>query len=720
MLDALTPAKLRPAHLARQALVYVRQSTLAQVRDHTASAARQYDLVRRARELGWPAAQITVLDQDQGRSGASVAERDGFQRLVATVGLGQAGAVLSLEASRLARASSDWHRLLELCALTDTLVIDEDGLYDPGQYNDRLLLGFKGTMSEAELHWLRARRLGGKLAKAHQGALRIKLPTGLVYDPAGRVVLDPDEAVRAAIRLVFDLFDASRSALAVVEHFATHHLRIPTRRWGGARDGELVWEPLRHGRVLAILHNPAYASAYVYGRTQTRTRLLPGEAPRIKGRTRRLMPAAWAIVRHDAHPGYITWEQFLRNQQRLDDNRTFRPEERRGAVREGGALLQGLALCGRCGRRMSVRYLAGALRPCYECNEVHTHLAGPTCQSIRGDSVDAAVARTFLEALQPAQLAVSLAALDELDARARQLERQWQLQLERARYEADLARRRYLTVEPEHRLVARSLERDWDAKLAEVARLEREYAALPSPTAHLVSPAERQRILALAQDLPAVWHAATTTHAARKQLLRCLVKDVTLSKQATTIRIALRWQTEACTALEIARPPRSCDLRRTAPAVLARVRALAPTHTDAQIAMRLNAEGYTPGLGGTFTRAKVQWLRWRYRLPKTRPEQRAPADAPRADGRYSARAAAERLNVDVSTIADWCKAGRLEYRQEAPHHPRWISLTPELVAALRKPARQRKPRHWRRGPVGRILDESEAAAGPPAHPEDRS
>jgi DNA invertase Pin-like site-specific DNA recombinase len=691
---ALLSAKVQPAHLDRQAIVYVRQSTLAQVRDHSASAARQYDLVQRARDLGWPAEHIAVIDQDQGRSGSSAAGRDGFQGLVATVGLGQAGAVLSLEASRLARSSGDWYRLLEICALTDTLVIDEDGVYDPAQYDDHLLLGLKGTMSEAELHWLRARLLGGKLEKAREGALRVKLPTGLVYDPVGRIVLDPDEAVQQAIRLVFALFDEAGSALAVVQHYATHHLRIPTRHWGGPRDGELSWEPLRDGRVLDMLHNPGYAGAYVYGRTKTRTQVLPGEAPRIKGRTRPVARDAWPIVLRDAHPGYLSWEQFLRNQQRLDDNRTFRAEERRGAAREGAALLQGIARCGRCGRRMAVRYVANGTVPCSTCAELHVHFAGRTCQSIRGDGVDAAVAASFLEAIQPAQLAVALGALRALEERARQIERQWRLRLERARYEADLARRRYLGVEPENRLVARSLERDWNAQLAEVERLEREFAALPSPTAHLASPEERERIQRLAQDLPALWRAPTTTAAQRKQLLRYLVKDVALTRQATTLRIDLRWQTEACTTLVIPRPRRSPDLRRTDPAVLARIRELAAGQTDREIAARLNAEGFQPGLKGAFTASKVQALRYTYAIPGGCPE--GPLACPsgqRGDGRYSARGAAGLLNVTVSTIATWCAAGRLDGIQTVPHGPWWIRLTPEAIADLRRPERRRWTRH---------------------------
>src|SRR5213080_759086 len=278
MLSHPSLSKIQPDHLDRDAVIYVRQSSLMQVRDNTTSTLRQYDLVQRALSLGWPRERIYVIDQDQAHSGSSIIGRDGFQSLVAEVGLKHCGAVLSLEVSRLARSCSDWYHLLEICALTDTLVIDEDGIYDPGHYNDRLLLGFKGTMSEAELHWLRQRFLGGKLTKAQQGTLRVKLPTGLVYDPAGRVVLDPDEAVRQAIQLVFDLFADRGSALAVVQHFRTHYLQVPTRHWGGAHDGALVWEPLRHGRVLAILHNPAYAGAYVYGRTQTRARALPDQA----------------------------------------------------------------------------------------------------------------------------------------------------------------------------------------------------------------------------------------------------------------------------------------------------------------------------------------------------------------------------------------------------------------------------------------------------------
>jgi DNA invertase Pin-like site-specific DNA recombinase len=693
MVTRPSTTKIRPDHLERQAFVYVRQSTFIQVREHTASTFRQYDLVQRAQNLGWSPAAITVIDQDQGRSGASAVDRDGFQFLIAQVGLGQAGAVLSLEASRLARSCSDWHRLLEICALTDTLVIDEDGVYDPSQYSDRLLLGILGTMSEAELHWLRHRLLGGKLAKAEQGELRMRPPIGLIFDPAHRLVLDPDEEVQQAVRLLFTLFEQTRSALAVVKHFSLHQLLFPDRLWGKSRQGELVWRPLRHARVLDILHNPYYAGTYVYGRTQTRRRLLPREEPRVKGRCRRRAAADWPIVRHDHHPGYITWEQFQRNQQRLADNCTWPVDDRRGAVREGSALVQGIVLCGHCGRRMSVRYTQNGTTPSYECNQLHKQQGSRTCQFVRGDGVDSAVAQLFLQAIQPAQLAVSLATLEEIDAQARQVERQWQLRLERARYEAELARRRFLAVDPENRLVARNLERDWNEKLAAVEQLQRADASRPAWSSQPLSAAERQRILALTEDLPALWRAPSTTASERKQLLRLLIKDVTLTKGASSITVAVRWQTEASTTVTIPRPPRSCDTRRTPAAIVERIRVLASDHTDERIADQLNQEGSKTGTGGTFTVKKIQWLRHRYHIRSQCPQGPAACPQPqRGDGRYSARAAADLLNVSVSTIAEWCQSGKLDGIQAMPHGPRWVQLTSEQIERLRKPLR----RPWRK------------------------
>jgi len=690
--------KIRPDHLTRNAVIYVRQSTLLQVRENIGSTTRQYDLVKRAHELGWEQAGIQVIDQDQGQSGASSIGRDGFQLLVAEVGLGHVGAVLSLEVSRLARSCSDWYRLLEICALTETLVIDEEGVYDPGSYNDRLLLGFKGTMSEAELHWLHQRLQGGKLTKAEQGQLRFRPPSGLVYDPGGRMVFDPDEAVQEAIRLVFTLFEQYQSALAVVSHFAKHQLRFPTRHWGGACAGELEWVRLCHGRVLDVLHSPLYAGAYVYGRTQTRRHALPGEEPRIKGRTRRVKQEDWPIVLLERHPGYITWEQFCRNQQQLADNQNTSAVAHRGAVREGPARVLGIVLCGSCGRRMTVRYQREGSLVIYECSQTHTQLAAKTCQTMRGDRIDQAVVQCFLEAIEPAHLDVALSALAHLEARAKQIDQQARRQIERAQYETDLARRRYRAVDPDNRLVARSLERAWNEKLLEVDRLEREYQARPKPAALMLSAEQREHIRQLAQNLPALWDAPTTTFAQRKQLLRWLIKDVTLSKRGNVIGIDIRWQTEARTSLSIPRLKKSWEVRQTSSQVVSRIQELAPTHTATQIANLLNEEGLRPGLGGSFTASKVDWIRATSHIPLACPE--GPGFCPtgqRGDGRYSALAAAELLNVNVSTIADWCNAGILESVRAHPHGPRWITLTPEIIAQLRKPTQ----RHWKRRRSGK-------------------
>lgn len=677
--------KIRAEHLARLALIYIRQSTLVQVLENVGRKARQYNLFQHAFDLGWSQAQIVVVDQDQGLSTASAAERDGFQFVIAQAGLGHAGAVLSLEVSRLARSCSDWHRLIEVCALTDTLVIDEEGVYDPSQYNDRLLLGLKGAMSEAELHWLRSRLLGGKLEKARRGTLRLPLLTGLVYDAASQVTLDPDEEIQHAVQLVFDLFDELGTATAVVRHFANHQLVFPTRQ----PDGELIWKASSSRRVLSILHNPTYAGAYAYGRTRTQT-LLDGGV-QVKKYTRQLNPDDWPILLLDAHSGYITWQQFLHNQKRLDDNRTSSDKDRRGAAREGTALLQGIVLCGRCGRRMTIRYLDDDVTPVYNCPYAYHQFAEPICQSFRGDGVDVAVARVFLEAMQPAQLQVSIAALEQIQAQARQIDQQWQLRIERAHYEADLARRRFFVVEPENRLVARSLEREWNEKLAEIERLEREYATSPKPTTVLADPHEQQRILALAQDLPSVWHAPSTTYTERKQLLRFMIQDVTLTRRESTIHIGIRWQTEALTELETPRPKRIYELQRTDPAVISRISKLTPWHTDRQIADLLNREGLTTGVGQLFTNDKVERLRRTHNIPTGCLE--APSACPggqRGDGRYSIQAAVKLLNVSDSTITSWCKSGRLDGIQGVQGGPWWIKLTPESIAKLHRPVRRRR------------------------------
>jgi DNA invertase Pin-like site-specific DNA recombinase len=604
--------KVTTEHLRRLAYLYVRQSSLQQVQDHRESTARQYDLKRRAQALGWAAEQIVVIDEDLGRSGASAAERSGFQRLVAEVGLGRVGLVMGLEVSRLARNSSDWHRLLEICALAETLILDEDGLYDPSHFNDRLLLGLKGTMSEAELHVLRARLLGGQLNKARRGELWMPPPIGFVWDPAQRLALDPDAQVQGAVRLLFETFRRTGSAGQVVRHFARAGIQWPRRLRGGARAGEVVWVPLEHSRVLNLLHNPRYAGAFVYGRTRQRKLVVAGQR-----RYRRVPRTEWQVFLPDAHPGYIPWEEFEANQATLLTNANgYGTDRRRSPAREGVALLQGLVLCGRCGQRMTVRYVVrqGHPVPDYTCQRRGIETGQSPCQIVRGTGLDDAVAEVVLGAVTPAALDVALEVFDELRARQAEVDRQRRAQVERAREATDLAQRQFLLVRPEHRLVADNLERQWNERLAQLAAAEEEYQRATAAQPAELRAEDRARIHTLASDLPRVWRDPRTPMRERKRMLRLLVEDVTLTRERA-IQIQIRWKGGATTTLERPLPRTAPDLRRTPAAIVEQVRALATEQTDQQIARTLNGRWLRSGTGQPFTRRLVRSLRAAYAVP---------------------------------------------------------------------------------------------------------
>ena len=496
-------------HLRRLACLYVRQSSLQQVQDHQESTARQYALKRRALALGWAAERIVVIDDDLGLSAASAAERAGFQRIVADVGLGRVGMVMGLEVSRLARNSSDWHRLLEICALSETLILDEDGLYDPAHFNDRLLLGLKGTISEAELHVLRARLVGGQLNKARRGELWMRAPLGMVFDAGGKLMLDPDEQVQGAVRLVFDTFDRTGSAGAVVRYFQQQQIAWPRRVAKGPRPGALVFGELERDRVLAILHNPRYAGAYVYGRTRQRKLRLAGQA-----RYRRLPRDEWKVFLPDAHPGYITWTQFEANQEALRACAQSFGADRRSAPREGVALLQGLVICGRCGGRMTVRYIVsgGHPRPLYSCQRRTIARAEPPCQSLPGAAIDRAVSELVLETVTPASIDVAVEVFEELRSRAAEVDRAKRAQIARLREDAELAQRQFLLVRPENRLVADNLERHWNEALQRLAAAEEAYAGADKTQPPPVTPEMKERVAALVADLPRVWHDPRTPH----------------------------------------------------------------------------------------------------------------------------------------------------------------------------------------------------------------
>lgn len=644
-----SPNTVTSEHLRRLAYLYVRQSSLQQVQDHRESTARQYDLKRRAQALGWSTEQIVVIDEDLGLSGASAAERSGFQRLVAEVGLGRVGLVMGLEVSRLARNSSDWHRLLEICALAETLILDEDGIYDPSHFNDRLLLGLKGTMSEAELHVLRARLLGGSLNKARRGELWMRPPIGLVIDRTGRLTLDPDAQIQSTVRLLFETFRRTGSALQVVRHFAREGIRWPRRLYTGGRAGEVVFAVLDHSRVLGILHNPRYAGAFVYGRTRQRKVIIAGQA-----RFRRIPRADWKVFLPNTHPGYIGWEEFETNQATLLANANgYGPDRRRSPAREGVALLQGLVICGRCGDRMTVRY---ALRhghpvPDYTCVRRGIAAAQRACQIIPGTGLDEAVAQIVLEAVTPAALEVALEVFDELRARKAEVDRLRRAQVERAREEAELAQRQFMLVRPEHRLVADSLEQQWNAKLARLAEVEEEYRHTTTVDGHEGAADERAHIHGLASDLPRVWHDPRTPMRERKRMLRLLIEDVTLRRDSA-IQIQIRWKGGATTTLARPLPLAAYDLRRTPAAIVEMIRALATEQTDRQIAQTLNGRSLRSGTGKAFTRLLVRTLREAYAIPRL-------ADHLRGAGWLTAAKIAAQIGIHEATAKRFACEGVL-------------------------------------------------------------
>jgi DNA invertase Pin-like site-specific DNA recombinase len=595
--------KIMARHLERQAYVYVRQSSPAQVLHHQESTQRQYRLRERALRLGWPQGQVGIIDEDQGQSGAEAGNRSDFQRLVSEVALGRVGAIVGLEVSRLARSCADWYRLLEVAALAGSLIIDEEGVYDPNQYNDRLLLGLKGTLSEAELHLLKQRMLGARRNKARRGELRIPLPVGYVWDEQEGIRLDPDERVRDTVALFFETFARLGSAQAVVRYFENHRQPFPRRGDFGNLTTAVTWHRLGGSRAVWLLRNPIYAGVYAYSRRHP-------DAEDAED-----VCAGGRIWRPNAHPGYITLPQYEANVARLVANRSYlHGMSGKGSAREGKSLLQGIVLCGVCGRRMSVSYGRDG-EPSYECRRQDRTRR---CQWIRGVGVDELLERVVLETLSREELQLALKAFEKIEQRSQELRRQWAQRLESARYEAQKAARRYHEVEPENRLVARTLEREWNESLQEVDRLEAEYRRVRESPPLTITDQQRQQILALATDVERLWRAPTTQAGQRKQLVRLLIEDVTLRAvdEPWQVEVSIRWRTGAVSRHEARRtllrpqtPP---------PEVVDRIEALYADHTDRQVADILNAEGYRSGFGRGFTEGGVAHIRKRRNLRKDR------------------------------------------------------------------------------------------------------
>ena len=601
--------KVTADHLVRQAFLYVRQSTLRQVVENTESTHRQYELRQKAIALGWSEERVTVIDSDLGQSGASSADREGFKRLVAEVGMGHAGLVMGLEVSRLARNSSDWHRLLEISALTGTLILDEDGLYDPSSFNDRLVLGLKGTMSEAELHQIRARLTGGMLSKARRGELRFRLPVGFVYDARGNAVLDPDQEVRESVRLLFAEFRRTGSAHGAARAFREKGILFPTRLHDGPEKGELVWKALTPGRVFGVLKNPRYAGAYAYGRRQGRR--TPSGAVVVRPAPRE----EWKVLIPDAHEGYISFADYEENLKLVRGNALG---ERKYPPREGPALLQGLAVCGRCGRRMTVRYhtYRGDTRPLYVCMDQGGNRARPGCVSLVGTAVDAAIGELLMEVVTPLALTVTLAVEEELLERIEEADALRWKRVERADYEANLARRRFSRVDPDHRLVADTLEAEWNEKLRELRACREEYERRREEDRRVLSEEAREKIRSIATDFPRVWRDPETPARERKRIIRLLVTDVTLRKDEE-VTIDVRFRGGATRSFTVPRPRLPWEDRRVSADVVREIDRLLAVKTHAEIATILNEKGHVSGTGKTFHADRVGKVVKAYRL-KTR------------------------------------------------------------------------------------------------------
>ena len=665
-----THQKITASPLKRQAYLYVRQSTMRQVFENTESTPRQYALRQRAIALGWAAEHVIVIDSDLGQSGASAVDRAGFQTLVAEVGMGRAGIVLGLEVSRLARNSADWHRLLEICALTDTLILDEDGMYDPAHFNDRLLLGLKGTMSEAELHVLQARLRGGLLNKARRGELHCRLPVGFVYDVAGRVVFDPDTQVQDTVRLLFDTFARTGTLRATIKYFRQQHLLFPTRVAAGAHKGELVWVPLSVGRACSAVHNPWYAGAYAYGRGRCR------KQPDGRSRHERLPRDQWHVLIRDAHPAYISWPAYERYEQQLRNSaKALGFERNAGPAREGPALLQGKAMCGLCGSRMHVRYTPrkDGMVPTYVCVGRGRLFGDPLCQSMVGADIDAAVGRLLVDSVTPIALDLALAVQQEITARLEEADRLRHRQVERAQYEADAARQRYMHVDPANRLVADSLEADWNRTLRALADANDDYQRRRAADQLTVDEPARQRILALATDVPAVWRDPQTPHRERKRMLALMIEDVTLVKQRE-ITAAVRFRGGATTTLTLPRPLTAQQMRVTHGDVLQHIERLLHEYTDAQAARLLNERGLRTGAGDAFDTGSIRWVRYAAKIKSFKAHL---LDA----GMVTGEQMAARLGVGRTTIGKLRVQGRLKARI-CNDHGEWLYWPPEPTPSV--------------------------------------
>jgi DNA invertase Pin-like site-specific DNA recombinase len=666
-----SPQKIGPDHLLRLAVVYVRQSTAQQVLNHRESTRLQYGLVDRARQLGWPEERIVVIDDDLGHSAAEGEHRAGFQRLVSEVSLDHVGIILGVEISRLARSSKDWHQLLEICALFGTLIADSDGICDPADFNDRMLLGLKGTMSEAELHVIKQRMHQGKINKARRGELGFDVPTGYIRSSSGEATFDPDEEVQQVVELIFRKFEELLTVHALLRYLVAHGIRIGVRVRGGENKGELEWHAPNQTTLQNMLKNPIYAGAYAYGRRRIDPRKRkPGR--RSTGRTSP-SPGGWHVLLKDRLPAYISWQTYEKNLRQLQDNRAM--ADARGAPRDGNSLLQGLVVCGHCGARMTVNYHGSDKRYSYACTRQNTVYGGGSCQCLSGARLDGFAAEKVLRALEPAALELSLEAAKNIESERGELDGLWQKRQERASYEAERAGRHYRSVEPENRLVARQLAKDWEQKISEEQRLKQEYQRFLLDKPRLLSASERESIRRLATDIPALWNAASTTNAQRKEIVRQVIERVVVEVEGDSERVGVRieWAGGRRTTAVVIRPVCSFESLSYYPELCERVRELASGGLDsALIAQRLDAEGYrSPKLVEGFGHQGVRKLMTRLGLCQREGRQQPPQGL-LGEHEWWLGELAGRIRMPKQTLYTWIRRGWVSSRQLQGHARRWV------------------------------------------------
>jgi len=653
--------KITAQHLDRKAVIYIRQSTLQQVHRHQESTRLQYGLVDRALNLGWPRECIEIIDEDLGCSGTSAEGRLGFQRMVGEVGLDHIGLVLGLEMSRLSRSSRDWHQLLEVCAIFGTLIGDLDGIYDPTLYNDRLLLGLKGTMSEAELHIIKQRLLEGKRAKARRGELGMLLPMGYVRQLSGEVIKDPDEQAQTVIQRVFELFERKRTINGVLTELVAQQIQMPCRVASGANKGDLEWHRPNRATLSNLLHNPVYAGAYAYGRRPTDPRKrIPGRPS--TGRTVALMDD-WEVLIKDRLPAYISWTQYERNLRQLKANTV----QSLGAVRQGPSLLSGLIICGCCGLRMAPHYSDNGKGLRYGCDRMAIDYGEARCQSLSGKPLDQCITGLIFKALQPAALEISMAVAEDLESERQRQQAHWQQRLERAQIETQRASRQYNAVEPENRLVARTLERKWEAALAAEVQLKSEYDQFLTKQPAVLMAEERAAIQHLAQDIPALWEAETTTAADRQMIVRQLIDRVlvTVIEDTENVQVEVHWMGGHKTRTLINRPVARLDQMSHYQELMARVKTLQSQGYNApDIAKTLNAEGWQPPKRRkTYNAPMVRSLLSRQGLGTGTSKQQHTTGIKRKAHEWTLKELAGQLQIPEPSLYAWMRKGQLKGRK---------------------------------------------------------